>query len=606
MPLLAQPARLAFRLASLLHENARRVGRQAHRARERLDAHRVQHGGADDAAAFLEPARHRAAVDRHAEVGELFFLTVEREPAVELVLRDVCVERRGTDRAREDRRRRHRGDERHLGAVGVLDGAVGRLLGDEPGHRASTVLHRRADVSADDLRLAAPDQRLHLRVRQHDLLDGQARLVELAAAARLQLRARRRRTQRRGRLDHACSLRSGLDLLLQLIERGHRPLELELRRVDALGLRLEDAVTQQLVLLLEDRVRPAQLLELPQCECLLLLERLPLLALVACAISPRSEQRFERPALAFERPVALEQLVVQEHDPNMRARVRAHASGVSVVTGSTVRSVSRRPVEAEPGEEVFEVALGEHDRRRRAVEGERHLERARVEPLVEDAQPRAVEGEDLHRAAAPPVKDEGRAAALPPSDALGDDVAAQPVETPAQVDRLDADVDVEPARDPGRPRSSRTTIAVASVARSTPARTRTRAPLSAISIASLRSGPAGASATTTRTSCASRRRSSDAHHRSVLPAKPRPAANASADCRLCRHAATRFAHVCARRRAHDRPHRRSRHHGHHAADTPMGPGSPVISVEAGANFAGRDILAVAASTTVNSRCWSGR
>jgi hypothetical protein len=130
--------------------------------------------------------------------------------------------------------------------------------------------------------------------------------------------------------------------------------------------------------------------------------------------------------------------------------------------------------------------------------------------------------------------------------------------------------------------------------------------LSAISIASLRSGPAGASATTTRTSCASRRRSSDAHHRSVLPAKPRPAANASADCRLCRHAATRFAHVCARRRAHDRPHRRSRHHGHHAADTPMGPGSPVISVEAGANFAGRDILAVAASTTVNSRCWSGR
>lgn len=77
------------------------------------------------------------------------------------------------------------------------------------------------------------------------------------------------------------------------------------------------------MLLLQHRARLAQLLEPPQRERLLLLDRLAPVALVACAVPLGSEQRLERPAHGLERRVGLEQLIIRVHGPQAYARVRA-------------------------------------------------------------------------------------------------------------------------------------------------------------------------------------------------------------------------------------------------------------------------------------------
>src|SRR5690606_24860317 len=132
----------------------------------------------------------------------------------------------------------------------------------------------------------------------------------------------------------------------------------------------EDPPPQQLVLLLQDRVRLAQLLELSERARLLLLERLALGALVARAVLLRAQQRLARAPLLTGSTVQQHQLAVRAHERHhARARVDVLASSVSVITGSPVktariaRSVPCRPLEAEPREEVRELALAEHHRR---------------------------------------------------------------------------------------------------------------------------------------------------------------------------------------------------------------------------------------------------
>ncbi|NDB36158.1 MAG: hypothetical protein EB023_12655 [Flavobacteriia bacterium] len=159
VPSLARPSRLRGRVSASLHEDAGRVGGQAQRGREGLGAHRREDGGAERRAEVLEPSGHQAAVDGHAEVVELLFLPVERQPAVELVDGDVREERGRADGAVEDRGRHLRGDER--GVVARLLHAVGGALDDEADHARAPVLEAGGGVLADDLGLTARDEGLH-------------------------------------------------------------------------------------------------------------------------------------------------------------------------------------------------------------------------------------------------------------------------------------------------------------------------------------------------------------------------------------------------------------------------------------------------------------
>lgn len=72
-----------------LYADAGRVGRDAVCGGKRLLAHRFDDRRTGCGAHLLEPAAHRAAVDRHAEAGEAVFLTMQRQAVAELVARDV-------------------------------------------------------------------------------------------------------------------------------------------------------------------------------------------------------------------------------------------------------------------------------------------------------------------------------------------------------------------------------------------------------------------------------------------------------------------------------------------------------------------------------------
>src|SRR5262249_52565317 len=71
--------------ADRLHEHAGGVGRDAERGRARLVAHRLDDGRAERQSDLLEPATHRAAIDRSAHAREAIFLAIERNAIAELV-----------------------------------------------------------------------------------------------------------------------------------------------------------------------------------------------------------------------------------------------------------------------------------------------------------------------------------------------------------------------------------------------------------------------------------------------------------------------------------------------------------------------------------------
>src|SRR5215204_198436 len=108
-----------------------------------------------------------------------------------------------------------------------------------------------------------------------------------------------------------------------------------------------------------------------------------------------------------------------------------------------------------------------------------HAEHATVQALIEQAQPRAVEEEDLHRFSPLAEENEQCAAAGLPADPFGDD-AAEPIEPPSKVNRLKPDEHFDAGGDHdcssvASCRRSSTATTAARVATSTPGGTSIRA-----------------------------------------------------------------------------------------------------------------------------------
>jgi hypothetical protein len=93
VPAMTRP-RLPIGGRNRLHEHSGRVSRDAERVRERVVAHRGDHGRSDRHPELLEPATHRAAIDASAEPREAILLAMEWQAVAELVARDVREQRR--------------------------------------------------------------------------------------------------------------------------------------------------------------------------------------------------------------------------------------------------------------------------------------------------------------------------------------------------------------------------------------------------------------------------------------------------------------------------------------------------------------------------------
>src|SRR5262249_10346871 len=148
-------------------------------------------------------------------------------------------QRRRGERAREALGRHGRGlDDRLAAGVG---GAVLDARDDQAAHTAALPGEPAALFEADTLGLALGDELVEERVGDLDALLFERELLQVATAGRLARLALRRR----------CAARLGCwrwRLAAEAIERGERggELQLQLRRVDALGLGHEDAPAQQL------------------------------------------------------------------------------------------------------------------------------------------------------------------------------------------------------------------------------------------------------------------------------------------------------------------------------------------------------------------------
>src|SRR5665213_2849934 len=189
-----------------------------------------------------------------------------------------------------------------------------------------------------------------------------------------------------------------------------------------------------------------------------------------------------------------------------------------------------------------------------------------VQSLVENAHSRAIEEQNLQRRSVLPEEDEERSRARLTPDALLDD-AAQPIEAPPQIDRLQRHEHLDAAGDHRVPPCDASTSSTATnVARSNPGRTTTRtgptsmpndgsACVGALDAAIDAGVGAVAVARTMRTirtsgtSTVGRRRSVFpslyAQCRSPFALKPRPSLYCSDVNPLSRQLSTRSAHFCS-------------------------------------------------------------
>jgi hypothetical protein len=225
------PARLALSVGTgrRLHQDSGGVGRDAEGGCERLLAHGLDNGGAQDGARLLEPTTQGAAVDGDAEPLEPILLPVERQPVAELVARNVRDERGCRVRAHQElgrhRRRHDRGRGRRLRVALLESDTCGLALEHRIGDLEPLLADRRLAQITTALALA-----LALAASGHRA--GRARGTILVAG-------------------HPAG---------QRIEGGQLPreLELELSRVDALGLRHHQAAARKLNLELEKLIGRAQ------------------------------------------------------------------------------------------------------------------------------------------------------------------------------------------------------------------------------------------------------------------------------------------------------------------------------------------------------------
>lgn len=242
-----------------LHQHARCVGGDAESRLQRVRLGGRENGLVQHRAHVAQPTAHRASVDGDAVARPGHLDAVKRHPIEVLLNRQVCEQRRRREAPREHLRRHRRGVRlRHhrfdsFDFVAVLHAR--RLHSHHPAAPPHQLV---ADFEAAPRHLA-----LQRVVEHHDALLGQLKLAQVSAAAGALLRRGRwwcRRHQRFGNGLEA--LREGVQL-----RQLRRELQLELRDIDALGLRDEEPPLHQLQLELQRVVRRAQRVSLRlRCE----------------------------------------------------------------------------------------------------------------------------------------------------------------------------------------------------------------------------------------------------------------------------------------------------------------------------------------------------
>ena len=230
-----------------LDAEARRVGRDAERGRERIRSHRCDHRGAERRAEVLHPPAHRAAVDVRAVASEAVLLAIERQAVPHLVHRDVREHRRRGEAPREQLGRQRRGLDVRF-AAGV-ERPVLHPLDDDHVRAAALVAELVARLDPDALGLALSDELLEQLVGHLDRLPWQLRLGEVAPASTPALTAHRSVVL----VVFRYFARELLELLRQLLE-----LELKLARVDPLGRRDEQPALHEQQLLQQQLVGSPQ------------------------------------------------------------------------------------------------------------------------------------------------------------------------------------------------------------------------------------------------------------------------------------------------------------------------------------------------------------
>ena len=244
-------AALLVARADRLDKYAGCVGRNAERVGQRVSAHRGNDGRADRHAEILEPTRHRPAVVRCAEAREAIFLPVQRQAIAQLVARDMREQRRRRETAREQLRRSLGGGER----VGIAAADLVLDTRDAEPDAASAAPHQLVRI----LGTGAGSRAFERGIRQLDALLGQVEVGELAAARRPLLGLAGRPRVRVVSL--IVGTRQAPREQVELVQLG-RELELDLLRVDALGLGDHESAPRDLDLELQMAIALTQAIAL--------------------------------------------------------------------------------------------------------------------------------------------------------------------------------------------------------------------------------------------------------------------------------------------------------------------------------------------------------
>ena len=239
--------------ANGLYEHAGGVGGNAEGGGERLLSRGVHNRRAAGGAGILDPPAHRAAIDWAAVAREAVLDPEQWHALAVLEHDDVREQGRRGERAGEGLRRHRRGVDRGLAVV--TDDLVLDPREDDAPHAAPLVGELAALLGGDAHRLAFKHELLVERIDNLDALLLERQLLEIAPAGGPLFSILLVVALVVGRVRRLARERVELAKLLG-------ELDLELRGVDALGFRNEDAALQELELFAQPRVRGTELVAL--------------------------------------------------------------------------------------------------------------------------------------------------------------------------------------------------------------------------------------------------------------------------------------------------------------------------------------------------------